>query len=288
MHEAIVRYRNYLKGEGYSPRTVKQYSWHIQNMLDFIDKEIVLIEPDDLLRFRSHLALKKDYGKNSLSIATAAMKSFFSYYKRDTASSLTPPRRKKSLPKYLNETETHQLLRSSEDDPRDHAILMVLCYTGLRVTEASNLNCEDIDLSERTIQVVSGKGDKDRLVVFEAHTALALRRCLEYRDIVDHDALFLNRYGGRLSPRSIERMVQKYSTKAGIKKHVSPHMLRHTLATTLLRHGADIRIIQQLLGHSSVATTQIYTHVDEVMLKTAYEKAAPTYGDESSPDTAKP
>ncbi len=139
------------------------------------------------------------------------------------------------------------------------------------------MNCEDIDLIERTIHVYSGKGDKDRIVIFEEQTSVCLRRWLEQREIVDHDALFLNRYNGRLSSRSIERLVQKYAAKANIRKRVTPHILRHTLATTLLRRGADIRIIQQLLGHASVATTQIYTHVDDKMLKGAYDKAAPEY-----------
>ena len=136
-----------------------------------------------------------------------------------------------------------------------------------------NLDCEDVSLGERTISVVSGKGDKDRMVVFTNQTAIALRRWLEAREEVDSDALFTNRSGGRITARSVQRVVKKYAREAGIHKAVTPHVLRHTMATTLLRHGADIRIIQQLLGHSSIATTQIYTHVDDAMLRTAYDKA---------------
>jgi site-specific recombinase XerD len=106
---------------------------------------------------------------------------------------------------------------------------------------------------------------------------MALRRWLENRGIIEHDSLFVNRRGGPLTTRSMERLVRKYARAAGIQKTVTPHVMRHTLATTLLRRGADIRIIQQLLGHASVATTQIYTHVDDAMLKGAYDKAAPDY-----------
>jgi integrase/recombinase XerD len=102
---------------------------------------------------------------------------------------------------------------------------------------------------------------------------VALRRWLEARDEVGHEALFLNRSGSRITPRSLQRIVKKYAEDAGIRKTVTPHVLRHTMATTLLRHGADIRIIQQLLGHSTIATTQIYTHVDDAMLRSAYDKA---------------
>ncbi len=174
---------------------------------------------------------------------------------------------------YLTEDEAHRLLMACEHDPRDHAIITLMAYTGLRVSEVTGLDCEDINLGERTLTVVAGKGDKDRMVVFAQPTAVALRRWLEARDEVDHEALFLNRSGRRISPRSLQRIVKKYAGDAGIRKTVTPHVLRHTMATTLLRHGADIRIIQQLLGHSTIATTQIYTHVDDAMLRSAYDKA---------------
>jgi integrase/recombinase XerD len=210
-------------------------------------------------------------------MVTMAVKAFFSFLDLDAAETLPRPSRRKSLPKFLTEAEAHDLLMAAEHDPRDHAILTVMAYTGLRVSEVCHLDCEDINLRERTLSVVSGKGDKDRMVVFSQPTAVALRRWLESREEGDTDALFLNRNGSRLSPRSVQRIVKRYAGDAGIRKVVTPHVLRHTMATTLLRHGADIRIIQQLLGHSSIATTQIYTHVDDQMLRTAYDKASPEY-----------
>jgi integrase/recombinase XerD len=277
MHETVDSFRNHLEELGRSPNTIRQYTWHAQRMLDHLGKDPGSITREDLSRYRHHLANECDYTKTSLYMVTMAIKSFFGFLGIDTADTLPRPQRRKSLPKYLTEAEAHRLLMAAEHDPRDHAILTIMAYTGLRVSEVCQLDCEEINLVERTLTVVSGKGDKDRMVVFAQPTAVALRRWIEARDEGDTDALFLNRRGNRLTPRSLQRIVKRYANDAGIRKVVTPHVLRHTMATTLLRHGADIRIIQQLLGHSSIATTQIYTHVDDQMLKTAYDKASPEY-----------
>jgi integrase/recombinase XerD len=203
----------------------------------------------------------------------------------EIAKNLVPPKRSASLPKYLSEEEMARLFEAARSDIvngiRDYAILAVLGYTGLRVSELCYLNVEDIDFKEKTIKVRSGKGDKDRLVIFEDKTENALKEHLTYknRHICKDDpaAIFASAVKGRMIPRTVEEIVKKYAKLAGINKQVTPHVLRHTMATTLLKHGADIRIIQQLLGHASIATTQIYTHVDEEMLKRAYNKSKPEY-----------
>jgi len=277
MHETVLSFESHLEELGRSPNTIRQYRWHAQRLVDYLDKDPADITREDLSRYRHYLANKLDYTKTSLYMVTMAIKGFFSFLELDTADTLPRPTRRKSLPKFLTEAEAHKLLMAAEHDPRDHAILTVMAYTGLRVSEVCHLNCEDINLRERTLGVISGKGDKDRMVVFAQTMALALRRWLETREEVGTDALFLNKNGSRLSPRSVQRIVKAYAEDAGIRKVVTPHVLRHTMATTLLRHGADIRIIQQLLGHSSIATTQIYTHVDDQMLRTAYDKASPDY-----------
>jgi integrase/recombinase XerD len=273
MHETVVSFQSHLEELGRSPNTIRQYTWHAQRMLDYLGKEPEGITREDLSRYRHHLANTCDYTKTSLYMVTMALKCYFDDLGLDTASTLPRPQRRKSLPKFLTEAEAHRLLMACEHDPRDHAIITIMAYTGLRVSEVCHLDCEDINLGERTLNVVSGKGDKDRMVVFAQPTAMALRRWLEARQEVGSDALFVNNRGGRISPRSVQRIVKRYASEAGIRKVVTPHVLRHTMATTLLRHGADIRIIQQLLGHSSIATTQIYTHVDDAMLRTAYDKA---------------
>jgi integrase/recombinase XerD len=273
MHETVESFRDHMEELGRSRNTIRQYVWHVQRMLDHLGKEPDQVTREDLSRYRHHLSTDLDYTKNSLYMVTMAARSYFAYLGLDTAEDLPRPSRRKSLPKYLTEAEAHRLLMACEHDPRDHAIITVMAYTGLRVSEVTGLDRDDINIRERTLNVVSGKGDKDRMVVFTNQTALALRRWLEARDDVGSDALFVNRSGGRITARSVQRIVKKYAGEAGIHKVVTPHVLRHTMATTLLRHGADIRIIQQLLGHSSIATTQIYTHVDDAMLRTAYDKA---------------
>ena len=277
MHETVESFEAHLEELGRSPNTIRQYTWHAQRMIDHLGKDPHQITREDLSRYRHHLANKCDYTKTSLYMVTMAVKAFFAFLDLDTADTLPRPTRRKSLPKFLTEAEAHDLLMAAEHDPRDHAILTVMAYTGLRVSEVCHLDCEDINLRERTLNVVSGKGDKHRMVVFSQPTAVSLRRWMESREDVETDALFLNRNRTRLSPRSVQRIVKRYASDAGIRKVVTPHVLRHTMATTLLRHGADIRIIQQLLGHSSIATTQIYTHVDDQMLRTAYDRASPEY-----------
>ena len=277
MHETVVSFQSHLEELGRSPNTIRQYTWHAQRLVDYLGKDPKDITREDLSRYRHYLANKLDYTKTSLYMVTMAIKGFFSFLELDTADTLPRPSRRKSLPKFLTEAEAHALLMAAVSDPRDHAILTIMAYTGLRVSEVYNLDCEDINMQERTLNVVSGKGDKDRMVVFSQPTTVALHRWLETRKEVDTNALFLNKNGSRLTPRSIQRIVKGYGEDAGIRKVVTPHVLRHTMATTLLRHGADIRIIQQLLGHSSIATTQIYTHVDDRMLRTAYDKASPEY-----------
>ena len=277
MHETVISFRDHLEELGRSPNTIRQYTWHAQRLVDYLGKDPEEITREDLSRYRHYLANKLDYSKASLYMVTMAIKAFFSYLEMDTADTLPRPSRRKSLPKFLTEAEAHALLMAAVSEPRDHAILTVMAYTGLRVSEVCHLDCEDINLGERTLSVVAGKGDKDRMVVFSQPTTVALHRWLEARNEAETDALFLNRNGSRLTPRSVQRIVKGYGEDAGIRKVVTPHVLRHTMATTLLRHGADIRIIQQLLGHSSIATTQIYTHVDDRMLRTAYDKASPEY-----------
>ncbi len=273
MHSAVEAYRAHLQEEGRSPKTIREYTWHVQRMLTWVNKEPSIVTALDLSAYRHHLATQLDYKKNSLYMATRALQDFYKYLGLGTAADLTRPKRNQSLPKFLSEEETHRLLGASEADERDCAILTLLCYTGLRVSEACALCINDIDFSERVIRVESGKGGKGRIVIFEDRTAQALKGWLAVRTSPDHDVVFTNQKGGPISIRSVERIVERYKRAAGIQKVVTPHVLRHTFATTLLRKGMDIRVIQVILGHASVATTQIYTHVDDSMLKGAYSKA---------------
>ncbi|MBC7090283.1 MAG: tyrosine-type recombinase/integrase, partial [Methanobacteriaceae archaeon] len=204
---------------------------------------------------------------------TIVVKKFFEFHKMDHLKDVKTPKRAKSLPKSLNEDEVKRLIRAVDTDTRqrkftrtrDKLILSLLYSSGLRVSEVVSLKVNDIDLKDRTIRI-RGKGNKDRIVLFDQKTKKLLKEYLHERS-QESEYLFLNRFGNPLTPRYIQITIKKYAIKAGIKKKVTPHILRHSFATHLLKNGVDIRAIQQLLGHSNLSTTQIYTSVDMGTLK---------------------
>jgi len=191
----------------------------------------------------------------------------------------------KPLPSFLGKQEVERLLDAPEQTSplavRDRAILEVLYSCGVRLAEIQTLDLSNLDLAQRQL-LVRGKGSIERWALFGGPTEGALRRYLQDARpelaAAPNPALFLNRYGQRLSRRSIERMVRRYGLQSGAKDAVHPHTLRHTFATHMLEGGADLRVIQELLGHSSPATTQIYTHITNREARTAYLKHHPRSG----------
>jgi integrase/recombinase XerD len=262
-----------LQAQERSPCTVKQYGHIARTFLAFVKKPLDEVAGNDVEKFREYLVLDRHYTKNSLYTTVRGLSCLFRSFGVEVEHGLEPPRRPDRLPRYLNEEEAHRLFEAVRGSPRDWAILHVLGYGGLRVGELCRLNVEDIEFSRNLLHVRSGKGDKDREVIIEEKTRAALDRYLTERTL-----------SGTTSPRvfpitpvTVERMVRRAAQRAGLAQRVTPHVLRHTLATVLLRRGCDIRYIQKLLGHASVATTQIYTHVDTQALREAYTKAQPQY-----------
>lgn len=252
---------------------MKQYGHIARMFLGYVQKPLENVAPKDLDAFREHLVLERHYSKNSLYTTVRGLTCLFRSFGLATAEQLEAPRRPARLPHYLTEEETHRLFETARENPRDSAILHVLAYCGLRVGELCRLSVEDVDLSSNILHVRSGKGDRDREVIIEEKTRSALDKYTTERALAGQT-------GGRLfpvSPVTVERMVRAAAETAQISRRVTPHMLRHTLATTLLSRGCDIRYIQKLLGHASVATTQIYTHVDTGALREAYRRAKPEY-----------
>lgn len=272
-------FAKYLLVEKKSEHTVKQYCMIVRHMVEFLSKDPEEITLEDVERFKIHLVVDKNYSKNSLYLATKAIKSFLKYLKKDFVQNITSPKRGRKLPVYLSEGEVRNLLDACKDNPRDFAIIITLAHTGLRVSELCNLNIEDVDFYDNVIRVRSGKGDKDRIVVMSDEVAQAIKNYLNSRKIYGdgNSALFISRKGHRITPRQVERIIRKYAQIAGIQKKVTPHTLRHTFATTMLKNGADIRFIQALLGHSSISTTEIYTHINRKLLKDVYMKYKPNY-----------
>lgn len=279
--EMIEDYLIDLEIRNYSLNTIKIYKSILDNFYRFLtdeensDKNILR----SFKRYIRYLKREKGVSQNYIYLVTIVVKKFFEFHKMDHLKDVKTPKRAKSLPKSLNEDEVKRLIRAADTDTRqrkftrtrDKLILSLLYSSGLRVSEVVSLKVNDIDLKDRTIRI-RGKGNKDRIVLFDQKTKKLLKEYLHERS-QESKYLFLNRFGNPLTPRYIQITIKKYATKAGIKKKVTPHILRHSFATHLLKNGVDIRAIQQLLGHSNLSTTQIYTSVDMGTLKNLYDRA---------------
>jgi site-specific recombinase XerD len=236
---------------------------------------------------------KSNYSARSISRKISTIRSFFNFLSREGITKINPtinlitPKIDKKLPYFLYLQEINKLIEAPPQDTisgiRDKAILELLYGTGIRVGELVNLNIKDIDFYEKTIRIF-GKGSKERILPLgvpsiKATQEYITKRNLFMKDIAinrnDLNALLLNRFGGRLSARSIRRIIIKYMKIAGLNKKISPHVLRHSFATHLLGGGADLRSVQELLGHESLSTTQIYTHITKERLKIIYKKSHP-------------
>ncbi|MDP8012161.1 MAG: site-specific tyrosine recombinase/integron integrase [Thermoplasmata archaeon] len=272
----VEKFANYLNGEKKSINTVKEYTNLIKQFLEFLKKDPREVTMEDIDKYKEYLAIEKNYSKQSIYITMKALQSFFKYLKIKDLYKLQAPKRSRKLPSYLNEKEMANILNAAKENERNYIILLTLAYSGLRVSELSSLKIEDIDFYDNFIHVRSGKGDKDRLVAIDENVLKIIKNYLN-KEKRSEGYLFISQKGTKITSTHIERIVKYYAQKAGIKKKVTPHTIRHTFATILLKNGADIRFIQQILGHSTIATTQIYTHVDEDALKEVYEKTKPHY-----------
>lgn len=279
-----------------SPHTTKNYLVDLMQFLAFLKKkDASFVEGGELgVRkitsdtIREYLAsILQEKSAPSVARKLATLRTFFQYAIRrgwtdkNPAKEVASPKVPKRVPKFLTVDEVFALLAAShgedEASQRDEAVLELLYSSGLRVSELVGLNVSDLDLKDETVRVL-GKGGKERIVPVGTKAREALERYLTLRVSTPRNiatAIFLNRSGDRISVRSVERMVTKYLRRAGIQKAVTPHVLRHTFATHLLGAGADMRGIQELLGHASLSTTQRYTHVGIEKMMEVYDKAHP-------------
>lgn len=284
----IEKFIRYLEIErNASKHTIINYSIDLNSLKDFAGETPV--EKIDYVMLRRYLVILRDKNLSKVSVARkiASIRSFFKFLcregivKTNPASSLSTPKRDKHLPKFLDEADIIKLIESPEGDSeaasRDRAILETLYSTGIRVSELVGLNISHVDQIGGVIKVY-GKGKKERIVPIGDRALETIRQYLRKRRYGESDenkALLFNKSGGRISDRSIRRIINKYIVKTSIKEKISPHTLRHSFATHLLNHGADLRSVQELLGHANLSTTQIYTHITTERLKSAYEKAHP-------------
>jgi integrase/recombinase XerC len=290
MQQEIATFIQYLKAErNASPHTLEAYERDLQQFAAFIRKEFgdtFRIDQITHLHIRRYLAsIHKDLYKSSASRKLAAIRSTFRFLLRrgilekNPAELVSSPKREKRLPFHLDIDEVTTLVEAPDAitplSIRDRAILETLYSSGLRVSELTGLNVGGADLAAGSVKVL-GKGGKERVVPLGSKAIKALEEYLELRGSRDLDApLFLNSRGGRLTRRSVARIVDRYMIHLETMKKASPHTLRHTFATHLLEGGADLRSIQEMLGHASLSTTQKYTHVSIDRLLEVYDKAHP-------------
>ncbi|HIF34670.1 MAG: tyrosine recombinase XerC [Pirellulaceae bacterium] len=292
----VSGFLDYLKYErNASQYTLKSYGEDLACLDEFLTESLGravvahTVEPQQL---RAYIATLHDagYAKASIARRLASMRSFFRYMQRqgwidhNPAEPLRNPRPQRKLPHLLSQDEIGQLLSApphrTNQGLRDRAILETIYSAGLRVSELVGINDSDLRWDE-TIVRIRGKGKKERLAPLGRFAITALKKWLVKRELADDvaqgaaAAVFTNRFGRRLTTRSVARMLEKYIQQTGLDSRTSPHTLRHSFATHLLDAGADIRSVQELLGHKSLVTTQIYTHVSTASLLQAYEKAHP-------------
>ena len=296
MHSAVDGFLRSLRIErNASPLTLKSYAEDFNSLFDYLQDRVGRIpEPaeTDISMLRGYVAYLHEcqYAKTTIARRLASLRSFFRYCAREKlvnsnpAKALRTPRTGRKLPSFLTAQQTVTLVEAPpSDEPlglRDRAMLETMYSAGLRVAELVGLNLSDWDQDANVLRV-RGKGRKERIAPVGRHASAALHEWLAVREVAkdlrpeDRKAVFLNRFGKRLTTRSVGRMLEKYVKSNGLDSKISPHSMRHTFATHMLDGGADLRSVQELLGHKSLTTTQIYTHVSTQRMRETYDKAHP-------------
>lgn len=273
-----------------SSNTIKAYERDLCRLVNFCDQQGF----NDWSELNSHHIRRfvsdrhrEGLASRSLQRELSACRSFFSYLiskkqlRHNPATGIQAPKAAKTLPKVLDVDQVSGLLEAEPKDAleiRDVAMWELLYSSGLRVSELANVNLMDIDLAERTVHVVSGKGQKSRLLPLGGKAIIAIRRWLSERERLIKTAemaMFVGKTGSRLTTRSIQSRLERWRKRQGIQGRLYPHMLRHSFASHMLESSQDLRAVQELLGHSNISTTQVYTHLDFQHLAAVYDQAHP-------------
>lgn len=294
MEKLIEQFLNFLSVErGLSQNTIYSYRVDLIKFISFLKRRHInsmdIVKKDDLTGYLLYL---KDRGlsANSISRNLASIKTFYKflvnegYVKKNVAGILESPRLWKKLPNVLEIKEVDRLLNAPEVRTkrgiRDKASLELLYATGMRVSEMAGLKINNLNMDVGFIKCM-GKGSKERIIPLGRRAKEALKKYLEKsrnklsKKAGQDKSLFLTRLGRKMSRQSFWKMIKYYARRAGIKKEISPHIIRHSFATHLLERGADLRIVQEMLGHSDISTTQIYTHINKERLKSIHHKYHP-------------
>lgn len=298
MQKKIEEFLTSLEVEkGYSENTRVAYKNDLGQFLDYLKthadpavSDWGAVKKDNLVAYISHLKADREYASTTVARKVAAIKSFFhflvaeGFIKDDPTATLDSPRVKKYLPRAISQQDVERLLdeAAKKDAPRslrDRAILELLYATGMRVSELVAMNVGDVDMASASVRCF-GKGDKERVIPIYERAVQALELYLSKGRLyllrnAEQKALFLNQRGERLTRQGLWLIVKGYVKEAGIQVPVTPHTLRHSFATHMLRGGADLRNVQELLGHANIATTQVYTQVSNERLREVYDEAHP-------------
>lgn len=286
MKKHIEKFIRHLEVErAVSAHTLRAYRKDLEEFSGYVESEAANIDVIDIRGFIAN-QIQRGLNKTTVNRRLSSIRSFFrflyieGYVKKNPSKLVSSPKVSKLLPKFLSVDDIFTLMEKPQGSgffpARDKAILELLYSSGLRVSELTGLNMDDVNLNE-SIMKVRGKGKKERIVPIGSKAVNALRLYHAERKLKKSKtkALFLNRFGNRLTDRGVRRIVVKYSRESAIHGEISPHTLRHSFASHLLQGGADLRVIQELLGHASLSTTQKYTHLDITHLVDVYDNAHP-------------
>lgn len=289
MHADLQSYLDYLRIERQvSPHTIANYQRQLEAISALLAEQDIQqwqqITPS-VVRFVLAQSKKNGLQEKSLALRLSALRQFLSYLvqqgklKVNPATGISAPKQSKHLPKNIDGDQVQQLLANDSKEPidiRDRAILELMYSSGLRLSELQGLNLNSINTRTREVRVL-GKGNKERIVPFGRYASHALQQWLKVRSLFNpkDEALFVSQLGNRISHRSIQKRLETWGIRQGLNSHLNPHKLRHSFATHMLEASSDLRAVQELLGHSNLATTQIYTHLNFQHLADVYDQAHP-------------
>jgi integrase/recombinase XerD len=290
--QELDRFKRFLKVEkGLSTNSIYSYAYDLKKFNEFLagsNKNIMSASQDDIQKFLSFEKTKKHNSSRTLARSLAAIRQFYNYISStlevpNPTEKIETPQIRKTLPDFLSIEEIDRLFSSiSDDDPfelRDKTIFELLYSSGLRISEAIEIRAIDIDFDEKTVRV-RGKGDKERIVPMGARAIVLLKQYIKKSrpDILgkrESEFLFISKKGSMLNRKSVWRLLKGYVDRTNIKKNITPHTLRHSYATHLIENGADLRAVQELLGHMDISTTQVYTHLAKSRLQDFHKQFHP-------------
>ena len=280
----IQEFTDYIKSKNYSNNTYISYINDLYYFHEYIKKDLIKVNENDIRSYLEYLNTKKEKA-TSVRRKISSFKTFYKFlylnnyiHKKDyPLVKIAYPKMEKKLPKFIYYNDLLDIIKESEKDTdgiRDRLIIEMLYATGVRVSELINIKYEDIDYNNRRIRVC-GKGNKERIVYYGEYAEDVLKEYMHTHEKNKYGYLFTNSKGDKITDRGIRYIIDNIMKRLSVKVHVTPHVLRHTFATDMLNNGCDIKVVQELLGHSSLKTTEVYTHVTNERLKQVYYNCFP-------------